>query len=240
MKNTSKSIILTSNCSEFSYTPYPPIQLEENGKHETALFGLNMYNSIPNIDGNNNVFIYDYMDIRYRIEIPEGSYEITGINEYIKNKLYLQGHQDLFEIKANLNTLKCVIEIFEHNVKIIFSHHNSLKELFGFNDDILEGLGEHESTNIVNILGVNDILVHCSVVGGSYLNNSQHPILYTFFPNVPPGYKIVEKPNSPLFLPVTLPVINSMKIWLTDQNGKILNTRGETITLKLQLRSIVY
>ncbi|CAF4751967.1 unnamed protein product, partial [Rotaria magnacalcarata] len=57
----------------------------------------------------------------------------------------------------------------------------------------------------------------------SYLNDSQKPILYSFFPNVSPGYKIVEKPQSVVYLPITLPVLNSIHIWLTDQNHKLLN-----------------
>ena len=145
---------------------------------------------------------------------------------------------ELFEIKANLNTLKCVIKIIDPEVKIYFNHNRSLKDLFGFSEDTLEGIGDHVSINIVNILSVNSILVHCNVIGGSYLNKSQKPIIYSFSPNVPPGYKIVEKPNSIIHLPINLPLVSDLKIWLTDQNQKLINQRNEEITIRLELRSI--
>ena len=65
----------------------------------------------------------------------------------------------------------------------------------------------------------------------------QEPVLYSFFPDVPPGYKMNEKPNTVVYLPVTIPTINSIHIWLTDQNLKPLNLRGETITIRLHLKS---
>ena len=50
---------------------------------------------------------------------------------------------------------------------------------------------------------------------------NQKPITYSFFPNVPLGYRIVEKAPSLLFLPVnciTLKRLESDR--LTDQNRK--------------------
>ena len=81
------------------------------------------------------------------------------------------------------------------------------------------------------------IMVHCSVIGDSYLNSSQSPIIYTFFPNVPPGYKIVEKPHSVVFLPITVPTLDHIRIWLTDQDQNLINQRGETVTIRLQIKS---
>jgi hypothetical protein len=80
------------------------------------------------------------------------------------------------------------------DLKIYFNQPNSLHTLWGFDNGLMECVGEHESTNIVNIMSVNAILVPCSIINGSYLNGDLHNILYTFFPNVPPGYKIVEIP----------------------------------------------
>ena len=236
MNTESKSILLTSKKTDFNVNIYPPIS---NGKHDIALIGLSMYNSIPNIDEDNNKFLYEYKNEKYTIVIPEGSYEIEGINDYIQEHLKKDrpSHIDLFKIRANLNTLKCVIEIYDPDIRIFFDHNNSLKDLLGFTDNALQGVSSHESTNIVDILRVNAVLVHCSVIDGSYYNDKPRPILYTFFPNVPPGYKIVEKPNSTLFLPITIPVVSSMRVWLTDQNNKLLNVRGEEINIKLQIRS---
>ena len=80
--------------------------------------------------------------------------------------------------------------------------------------------------------------MNCDVIGGTFLNGKSIPILYSFFPNVSPGMKIVEKPNHLVFLPVTR-TIDQLKIWLTDQNGNLLNLRNEIVTIRLQLRKII-
>ena len=91
--------------------------------------------------------------------------------------------------------------------------------------------------NLANVNPVNSILVNCSAVQGSYLNGTQKPILYSFTPNVPPGYRIVENIFSPVFLPISDKNLEYIKIWLTDQNMNRLNVRGEEVTLRLELRS---
>ena len=68
--------------------------------------------------------------------------------------------------------------------------------------------------------------------------STSNPVLYSFFPNVSPGMKIIEKPNHLVFLPVTR-TIDQVKIWLTDQNGNLLNLRNEVVTIRLQLRKII-
>lgn len=237
MRVESTSIVLNSRESDFTVQLYPPIQTKDNGRHEIALVGLDMYHSIPNISHENNEFVYDYKDEVFRIIIPTGCYEIESINEYIQKFCNKNRHSDFFEIRANPNTLKCVIEIKDPYVKIDFTQKNSLRTLLGFKDVVLETVGEHESPDIVKILSVNAILVLCSIIEGSYVNNTPSPVLYTFFPNVPPGYKIVENPQTVVYLPVSYTPVDKIRIHLTDQNGQKLNIRGEEVTIRLHLKS---
>lgn len=230
----SQSIVITGRKSDIYTNFTPAIKLDTNKFHELALVGLDMYHSIPNIDETNNNFYVGKRGIVLPITIPTGCYEIESINKFIKNAY---GDEDSIDIRANTNTLKCVITIRDPDLKIYFNKPNSLHTLLGFDNGVLEGVGEHESTNIVNIMSVNAILVHCSIINGSYLNGDLHNILYTFFPNVPPGYKIVENPSQPIYLTVDQPSIYNIRIWLTDQNRNLLNTRGEEITVRLHLRS---
>ena len=51
-----------------------------------------------------------------------------------------------------------------------------------------------ESENPVNILSVNSVLVNIDIISGSYLNGLRNPTIYSFFPAVSPGYKIIETP----------------------------------------------
>jgi len=45
-------------------------------------------------------------------------------------------------------------------------------------------------------------------------------------------YKIVENPRNLVYLPVILDKINKMETFVTDQNRKQLNLRGENLTIR--------
>ena len=74
---------------------------------------------------------------------------------------------------------------------------------------------------------------------GSYVEGSQSPALYSFYPNVPPGYTIVELPNPSLvYYPLSRNDISKMRVWLTDQTGNLIDLQGETLTIRIHVREI--
>ena len=73
-------------------------------------------------------------------------------------------------------------------------------------------------------------------ISGSYVNGSTQPTMYSFFPDIFPGNKIIENPHNLLYLPITSDTIHSSTVWLTDQNGNELNLRGETLSIRFHLR----
>ena len=111
-----------------------------------------------------------------------------------------------------------------------FRKDKSINSLLGFDSNLYTS-GFHESENMVNILTINSILVNIDISSGSYVNGSTQPTIYSFFPDVSPGYKIIENPHNLLYLPITLNTIYSITIWLTDQNGNELNLRGENLSM---------
>ena len=94
----------------------------------------------------------------------------------------------------------------------------------------------YESENIVNILSINSILVNIDIITGSFINGVSKPVIYSFFPNVSPGFKIVETPYNLVYLPVATETIDHITTTITDQNHKPLNLRGETITIRFHSR----
>ena len=101
------------------------------------------------------------------------------------------------------------------------------------------GHGYNVSPNIVDIIQVNSILVNIDMIMGSYVNGSSSPTIYSFYPNVAPGYKIVERPNpSLIYFPVSRHDISRMRVWLTDQNGNLVDFRWETITIRIYIREV--
>ena len=91
---------------------------------------------------------------------------------------------------------------------------------------------------MVNILTIKSILVNIDIISGSYVNGVTQPIIYSFFPNVSPWYKIIENPHILLYLPITSDTIHNIKAWLADQNGNKLNLRGENLSMRFHLREI--
>ena len=179
------------------------------------------------------------------IELDTGSYELSAINNEIQRLRALNGDYDnsadnpyYITITANLSELKSIVHISHDSYNIDFSVPNSICSVLGFTTEII-GEGCIESPNIVNIIQVNSILVNSDIISGSYVNGSACPTIYSFYPNVSPGYKIIEKPSPGLvFYPVSRNEINSMRVWLTDQNNESIGLRGEQITVRICIREL--
>ena len=127
--------------------------------------------------------------------------------------------------------------IINNICEVDFRRYNSNNRLLGF-DSKLYTSGFNESENMVNILTIHSILVNIDIISGTYVNGSTQLTIYSFFPDVSPGYKIMENPHNLLYLPITADTIYSITIWLTDQNGNELNLRGENLSMRFHLREI--
>jgi len=145
-------------------------------------------------------------------------------------------NDESIKITANNNTLKSVLEI-QGNFQVDFRLRNSISSVLGFRNKVHEE-GIHESDSVVNILSINSVLVNVDVIGGSYVNGKTQNTIYSFFPNVSPGYKIAENPRNLVYLPIILDKIHKMEMVVTDQNRKQLNLRGENLTIRCHLREI--
>ena len=67
----------------------PPIQLDKNKDYQIALINLETYYSFPIIDKCNNCFSYSPAANApwFDIIIPEGSYHVEDINEFIQREM---------------------------------------------------------------------------------------------------------------------------------------------------------
>ena len=161
-----------------------------------------------------------------------GCYELKAINA---DSIRIRGNSDI-TIFPNVNTLQCILTVLGTKCKVSVDVSNSLASLLGFKQSTVNGVGRHASENLVNIMSVNSILVHCNISHSSYMRGTQAPVAYNFFSNAPPGQKILEAPHNLIFLPVTVDVISTLSVWLTVQHGKLLELRGEELTIRFHLR----
>ena len=125
----------------------------------------------------------------------------------------------------------------KNNYEVGFGKDKSINNLLGYYSKLYTS-GFHESENMVNILTINSILVNIDIISGSYVYGSTQPTIYSFFPDVSPGYKIIENSHNLPYIPITSDTIHSITIWLTDQNGNELNLRGENLSMRFHLREI--
>jgi hypothetical protein len=217
---------LTGNTSILSYDFTVPIDVS-SGDWELGLLELTTYNSIPNIEENvNDKFYYG----NNHITIPEGSYEIEDIEKYIISKL---PKNIKFSLKPNNNTLKSELFCSE---AVNFEKENSLGKILGFKNKLYKENETHHSELPVDIIKVNSIRVECNITRGSYNNGMEGHIIHEFYPADPPGYKIIEAPRNVIYLPIITKSIHNITISLRDQNGDLINFRGETISVRLHLK----
>ena len=172
------------------------------------------------------------------IHIPIGCYEIKAINNelqrFIMKKIGYKEDEKRIMLSPNLNTLRCVLEILHETCQLDVD--DSLCKVLGLNKKIYK-TGRHVSENLVNILCVNSIIVHCNVIEASRLNGIEAPLIYSFFPDVTPVDKIVSTPLHLIYISLTLNIISHMTCCLRDQNGKELDLRGEEVTLTFHAKS---
>lgn len=235
---------LTGNTSTLEADYFPPIVLNSRKSYSLGLVTFQSYNSIPNIDESCNRL--DFAN-NQTIIIPTGSYTIEDINAYLQKNMTnitissenTDSAKKTFEgppiiIRANNNTLKSEIWC---RWDFDFLDDNSIGPLLGFQEgDFRKGGEWHESLDPIKISKVNSIKVECSITYGAFTNGTQAHTIHEFSPDVPPGYKISESPRSIIYMPVSVRVIDNITLNIVDQNGALVNFRGEEITVRLHLK----
>lgn len=236
----SQTFTLQGTSSVLSANYYPPIELDPNRQYSLGLIGFHTYNSIPNIEeGVNNKFIYGD---NQEILIPTGSYEISDIESYLQRqllktlKLSHTNADNVLSLKPNNNTLKSEI----HSKYEIDFTPGTIGKLLGFSGiKTLEPDILHVSDLPVQIIKVNSIRIECNITTGAYYDGNLSHTLYEFSPSVDPGFAINIEPKNILYLPVnTRDRIDNISLRIVDQEGDLVNFRGEHILIRLELKAL--
>lgn len=222
------TLTLSGNTSVLQSQYFPPIELNPSKQYVLGLVEFLTFNSIPNIDSSNNKF---YIGDKV-LTLPTGSYEIGDIDEYIQGQLV--GTDIKLTLRANNNTLCAEINC---NKPIDFTRPNTIGDLLSFTSRILAANEQHSSDSAVRILKLNVIRIESNITCGAFLNDQQVHTIYSFFPSVPPGFKIIEKPSTVIYLPVTVSAISQLELRIVDQDNNSVNFRDEIITVRLHVKS---
>lgn len=172
----------------------------------------------------------------HHAKLEIGSYEITELDAHLHNVLKKCEWDAKATIKLSIdtNTLKCKLK---SNRNVVFdSSRSTIGRILGFKDGTLEANKEHISDNIINITPTNVVRLETNITTGSYANDNLNRGLHEFYPSVGIGYKVVERPQTIIYLPLSERTISNFIVRLVDQNGGLIDFRGETITLRIHIR----
>jgi len=218
-------------------------------KYEIALITLDTWYSWNNIssDYNNKTFRYYNGSTWRTLTLPDGNYTVSDINDYLHDQM--ENYNDyttdavgekLFDlhIEGNVVTNKVRLRI-SNSYQLDFST-SDLNLLLGFDkttyDTSIESPNRPDMTR-----GVNNLIVNCSIVAGSYQNGLSSGVLYAFSPNNSRGSSIHVEPNNPIYVPISeVQQITRITMRITDQQGRRINFNGEPVSYFLNIRPMKY
>lgn len=233
---------------------FPEIILDSNSDYCCGLLDFTTYNSIPNIiENQNNKFKYKYKvekrekDVKGKesiksewkektISLPTGSYEVEDILKYLKTEFANEKINLTFEI--SVVTLKVCIS-FNTQIKWI---DGTLLNVIGFLKDqnkTFEKNVKYWSKSIVKITQTDVIRIECDIVSDSYINGEHCHTIHQFSHcKVNPGYKFIEVPQHIIYLPIKEKRLRTIQISIVDQNGNLIDFRGEQISCRIHIKKV--
>ena len=232
------------------FTTYfnPPLELKQNSNYQVSLIAATLWHSWRNITSENNKFKYNNGTTWKTLTIPLGAYNITDIDEIIKRLMKVNGDFDnsdtdnpkyYISIEANYNTFKSIIQL-SNGYKVDFTIPNTFRDILGFDSKIIQNNGHNDSDRVVNITDVESLQINCDLITDSYVNGSTSSVIYAFSPSQPPGYLINLHPSQKLKFTISRRgLINSVRFYITNQSGKLVDLNNERVTYFLHLSEII-
>ena len=186
-----------------------------------ALSNFSIYYTWKDIKSsyNNNEFKIAAPTWNEEFTVPDGSYSISGIQDYFKYILKKHGE----------NTDKPSIQIYVNKIenRITFKIKNGYS-LELLTKETMKLLGSTESKiikdkngeNVPHLASTEVVLVHCNIVNNDYQQDSR--VLYTFVRNKSFGSLLDISTSNHIFLKTFNSEYDEIVVWLTDQNSKPL------------------
>lgn len=199
--------------------------------------------TVPNIgpDLGNNVFIYTKNNIEYRLELGEGLYSLTDLDETISLELQAQSEGAITadEIRFEPVTAenKVAIILTEDGASVDFTQENSLRFILGFEAEVLTktNAGADEVFIGENVAAFNTIsyfLIACPTLlsRGLNFNSSYRGIMARVPIDVSPGSLINYDPRQSYAISANELAggdFTRLTFQLLDNSFNMVNTLGE-------------
>ena len=187
----------TNESHRFKYDLIDKLDLRNPNKN-MVLGSLSIYYTWKNVKSthNNNKFKISAPVWNERFVLPDGSYNISEIQDYIE--YIIKKHETIGEtapilIYANNITNRIIFKI-KTGYKLESLSKETMK-LLGSTNDIIDS--DKNSENVPRLENVEVVLVHCNLVNNSYQQHSR--VLFTFVRNKQYDQLISISPHSLIF-----------------------------------------
>jgi len=200
------------------------------GYKHIRLFECKLYNSWYNITKENNILTFTMTGKKEpSIKVIEpGNYNVETLSQAI-------GRIKFINFKRMHATGKTLL-ILDEKYKVDFTSPKNYAKMLGFEEKVYEKT--QISQNRANFLPVSEYVVHCDIIDTQdYINGKRCDYLQIL--TLQDTNEICEQvtysyPNS-IPVPIKHIPLNSIKIWITDQNGNNIDFHGYPITYQLEL-----
>ena len=214
---------------------------------------ISMYYSWPNIKSSykNNTFKYKRTadNKEFDVKIPDGSYEIRDINNYLhfvmRDNNDKANDKGKYPIEMYANHIYQRVTVATQDKYILQLPIDGLGKVLGFTKPAQEGdkyvlIGpdiEKNGDMIPQIERVESVSVHCNLVDNRYqLDNS---LIFSFTPDQKFATLMNIKPNFPQWRNTRNHTnINEIEVWFTDQDNKPLDIEDPKIRVELQIKDV--
>ena len=189
-----------------------------------GFFRLKVYKSVFNVNRRNYKFLYDgkaWSETHVLAVIP-GAYQLIEIAELLKEET--NGN---VIIDPDKKTMK-------NQCSLNFDIENSIAPLLGFRKTVFKQ-GKYTSQEIIDVLGISSINIHCNVISGVKYNGSNTDILYTFTLIEPPDYLKNIIPTNFLYQNVTKDRIEYIEFHNKDEHGRQIDFKDDVLSFTLHL-----
>ena len=209
-----------SEPDRFKYDLIDKLDLKNPNKNLT-LGSLSIYYTWKNVKStyDNNKFKISAPTWNETFDLPDGSYNISEIQDYIE--YIIKKHETIGEIAPILIYTNTINNRIVFKIKTGYKLELLSKETMKLLDstkDITDA--DKNSENVPKLENDEVVLAHCNLSNNSYQQHSR--VLFTFVPNKQYGQLISISPHSLIFLKTMNTEFSEVGIWFTDQNNNAL------------------
>ncbi len=193
----------------------------------------------------NNQFYLIHLGTPYQASIPQGLYDINGLQSAMEREITAVGAPpNLFNLLPDGPTSKVNIRINQAGTQIDLDHTDTFEVILGFDQQLVPAA---PSVGVFNQLGdteaqfntFNSYLVHCDITEGFRTNGNFANNIDEILIDVVPGQQIVQKNVLATRIPAPTLIgskLKTIKMWITTESNEPINMNGEFWTTLMVIR----